>query len=51
MVEWLLHVLSKHIYDLFNVFRRKWLILLYTDFKDAVNFLQAMGGEDVVQGM
>ena len=32
MAEWLLHVLSKHIYDLFNVFRRKWLILLYTDF-------------------
>ena len=26
----LLHVLRKYIYDLFNVFRRKWLNLLYT---------------------
>ena len=33
--KWLngfLHVLRKYIYDLFNVFRRKWLNLLYTDF-------------------
>ena len=33
MVECFLHVLKKYIYDLFNVFRRKWLNLLYTDFK------------------
>ena len=34
--KWLkgfLHVLKKYIYDLFHVFRRKWLNLLYTDFK------------------
>ena len=36
MAKWLLHVLSKYIYDLFNVFRRKWLILVYTDFKKSI---------------
>ena len=39
MVEWFLHILRKYIYDLFNVFRRKWLNLLYTDFKCHVNAL------------
>ena len=33
MAEGFLHVLKKYIYDLFNVFRRKWLNLLYMDFK------------------
>ena len=39
--KWLngfLHVLRKYIHDLFNVFRRKWLNLLHTDFKLAKNF-------------
>ena len=27
-----LHILMKYIYDLLNVFRRKWLNLPYTDF-------------------
>ena len=31
MVEWLINVLRKYIYDLFNVCRRKWLNLLYMD--------------------
>ena len=33
--KWLkgfLHVLKKYIHDIFHVFRRKWLNLLYTDF-------------------
>ena len=33
MVGCFLRVLRKYIYDLFNVFRRKWLNLLYPDFK------------------
>ena len=35
--KWLngfLHVLRKYIFDLFNVFRRKWLNLLYADFEN-----------------
>ena len=35
-----LHVLRKYIYDLLNVFRGKWLNLLYMDFKGcAANML------------
>ena len=40
--KWLngfLHVLRKYIYDLFNVFKRKCLNLLYTDFKLSTSFL------------
>ena len=43
--KWLngfLHVLRKYIYDLFNVFGRKRLNLLYTDFKNFVS-----GGFDI----
>ena len=42
MVEWFFTCLRKYIYDLFNLFRGKWLNLLYTDFKLHVVELQSL---------